>query len=434
MLRDVLESWRTSVSWSAGASVLLHAAVIAAFLLFSPDLTPIAVRRGEPIMIEFEDQSGSAPRGNPADRLRPSAADRRRGPGGGVPSPPPSASPLAPVPIEPARPLPPRSETPSRAPRASLPSTPNTAALEMTPPAPSPSARERAPIASRPLSQEPLRRKAEADVQAPLPKAPPRQLRSDGGSPSGRSADSPRAAQAPLPTGESQVPLAKAEPSVPSVSKESPGLGRAPEETSSGKTPEPARSRTPADVNAGSRPKGAMASVAGPEGSTPSPVSPPSTATTGREEGRSGSVGESMGPSAGSPDRTALVRDLNRGGGLRNGRVGIEGEPVPLDSKDPRYADYLKHIRRQIQEKWAYPREAAERELQGQLVVEIGIAKDGRIAYLDLRRSSGVRVLDVYAVNAVKLAQPFPPVPDRISLTGFPVTVVFNYILEIWRP
>jgi TonB family protein len=139
------------------------------------------------------------------------------------------------------------------------------------------------------------------------------------------------------------------------------------------------------------------------------------------------------GSSAADPgERLAAVPDPGRGGGLRSGRGGVEGEPVPLDSKDPRYSDYLKQLRRQIQDKWAYPREAAERDLQGQLIVEIGIAKDGRLAYLDLRRSSGVRVLDVYAMNAVRLAQPFPPVPDRISLTGFPVTVVFNYILEIW--
>jgi TonB family protein len=138
-------------------------------------------------------------------------------------------------------------------------------------------------------------------------------------------------------------------------------------------------------------------------------------------------------PSSADPgERIASVPDPGRGGGLRSGRGGIEGEPVPLDSRDPRYSDYLKQLRRQIQDKWAYPREAAERELQGQLIVEIGIAKDGRLAYLDLRRSSGVRVLDSYAMNAVRLAQPFPPVPDRISLTGFPVTVVFNYILEIW--
>ena len=113
------------------------------------------------------------------------------------------------------------------------------------------------------------------------------------------------------------------------------------------------------------------------------------------------------------------------------GRGGIEGEPVPLDSRDPRYSDYLKQLRRQIQDKWAYPREAAERELQGQLIVEIGIAKDGRLAYLDLRRSSGVRVLDLtrilagpthartlaeHGADVLHIASPWLPNPDAFVM------------------
>jgi TonB family protein len=133
----------------------------------------------------------------------------------------------------------------------------------------------------------------------------------------------------------------------------------------------------------------------------------------------------------GQGDRLAALRPEGWPGGLHGGRGGIEGEPIPLDTKDPNFNDYFERLRQQIKEKWVYPREAAERNIGGRLVMEFGIAKDGQLRFIELRRSSGVSVLDVYAVNAVKLASPFPPIPDRMSRTGIPVVAVFNYIIDI---
>jgi protein TonB len=136
-------------------------------------------------------------------------------------------------------------------------------------------------------------------------------------------------------------------------------------------------------------------------------------------------------PDAGGGDRLAALRPPSeRGGGPRDGRGGIEGEPVPLNTKDPRYNDYFEKLRRMIKDKWVYPREAAERNIGGQLMLEFGIAKDGHVRFVELRRSSGVAVLDDYAINAVKLAQPFPPIPDDLSRFGIPVLAVFNYVIE----
>ncbi len=115
------------------------------------------------------------------------------------------------------------------------------------------------------------------------------------------------------------------------------------------------------------------------------------------------------------------------GGGLREGRGGIEGEPIPLDTTDPRYTDYFERIRRQIKENWIYPREAGERGIGGQLLIEFAIRKDGWLAFVELKRSSGVTVLDQYALNALKLAQPFPPVPDSVSKGPLPIAGFFTY-------
>jgi TonB family protein len=121
---------------------------------------------------------------------------------------------------------------------------------------------------------------------------------------------------------------------------------------------------------------------------------------------------------------------LNRGqggGGLRGGRGGAEGEPVPLDTPDPKYQDYFNQLRERIKAKWIYPREAGDRGIGGQLLIEFHIAKDGRLQYIELRRSSGVEILDDYAIRAIQLADPYPPVPDAIAKRVLAVSGLFNY-------
>ncbi len=115
------------------------------------------------------------------------------------------------------------------------------------------------------------------------------------------------------------------------------------------------------------------------------------------------------------------------GGGLRQGRGLVEGEPIPLDTPDPRYSDYFDKIRQRIKANWIYPREAGDRGVGGQLVIHFAIAKDGKLEAIELRRSSGVPILDLYALNAIKLAQPFPPVPDSLSKRAIPIMGIFTY-------
>ena len=117
------------------------------------------------------------------------------------------------------------------------------------------------------------------------------------------------------------------------------------------------------------------------------------------------------------------------GGGLKGGRGGIEGEAIPLDTPDPKYQDYFNQIRERIKSKWIYPYEASSRGIGGELSIEFGIAKSGELQFIERRRSSGVELLDDYAMRAVQLASPFPPVPDAISKGGLPIHGIFRYQL-----
>ena len=113
---------------------------------------------------------------------------------------------------------------------------------------------------------------------------------------------------------------------------------------------------------------------------------------------------------------------------------GIEGEPIPLDSKDPEYKDYLDRVMRMIRQKRADSCVVARGYKSAQVVIEFGILKDGRVPFVIVRKQSEFDIYDKSAVQAIKLASPFPPVPPELMAkmkpesTGIPIRATFNYL------
>jgi TonB family protein len=192
-------------------------------------------------------------------------------------------------------------------------------------------------------------------------------------------------------------------------------------------------------------PKAAPAPPAPPKSEEPGPpskVAPPAPAPEPTQTAKATSPQSSTPPQqlgaptpprvASTPPESSPTSGMFRrggGGGLKGGRGGIEGEAIPLDTPDPKYQDYFNQIRERIKSKWIYPYEASSRGIGGELSIEFGIAKSGELQFIERRRSSGVELLDDYAMRAVQLASPFPPVPDAISKGGLPIHGIFRYQL-----
>jgi len=234
--------------------------------------------------------------------------------------------------------------------------------------------------------------------------APPRQA----APPAPPTPPAPKAA--PTPPAPKAAPTAPAPPAPPA-----PKLAEAPKSP-----PAPAKSDEP-----GPAPKAAPPAPAPDQSQTAKATPQPSSSPQ--------QLGAPAPPRVASapPESSATSGMFRRGGGggLKGGRGGIEGDAIPLDTPDPKFQDYFNQIRERIKSKWIYPYEASSRGIGGELAIEFGIAKSGELQFIERRRSSGVELLDDYAMRAVQLASPFPPVPDAISKGGLPIHGIFRYQL-----
>lgn len=137
-----------------------------------------------------------------------------------------------------------------------------------------------------------------------------------------------------------------------------------------------------------------------------------------------------------SPSLAAIPRSGGGGsqpdgpGAGERGREREGGVAIPLDTPDPRYAEYFLEVKKRIEAHLVYPQEAARRQQAGQLVLEFVIRRDGSIGLLELVRTSGVGILDRNSLRTVQLAAPFPPIPARITDESLPVSASFTYVLD----
>jgi TonB family protein len=279
------------------------------------------------------------------------------------------------------------------------PSRPAGAPVEPAPKAPAPPPR---------VAEAPPAPKALPAPKAPAPpKAPPAQ----------------RASPAPRPTPEPPRQVAKAEPPPPAV--KAPPEPPAPSPDALSKPPEPPAVKPP-DALAPPPP----AVVPPTPAAAPRVLAAPPAVPPGPGGERVGGQTQTALARPPGPAPPSIFRQPGGGGGAVGGRGGTAGEPVPLDTPDPNYREYMQQVKQRIYAKWGYPYEAQTRGLQGTLLIEFHIAKDGHLEFVQLRHTSGEEILDSFALNAVKLAQRYPPLPAAMQRDILPVVATFVYSLQ----
>jgi protein TonB len=75
-----------------------------------------------------------------------------------------------------------------------------------------------------------------------------------------------------------------------------------------------------------------------------------------------------------------------------------------------------------------YPSELRQKKLHGDLVLTVGIRRNGTVESIDIMRSSGIAEVDQAAVRIVQMCAPYAPLPDYIS-----AQVDILHITRTWR-
>jgi periplasmic protein TonB len=97
---------------------------------------------------------------------------------------------------------------------------------------------------------------------------------------------------------------------------------------------------------------------------------------------------------------------------------------LPKPAPDPVYtATLLSWLDRHKE----YPWMARRRGVQGQVVLRLAVARDGKITETEIETSSGAELLDKAALDMVQRASPVPPLPASIpgEIAQFRVPIVF---------
>jgi protein TonB len=92
-------------------------------------------------------------------------------------------------------------------------------------------------------------------------------------------------------------------------------------------------------------------------------------------------------------------------------------EFIGARAQEYRFARYVEDWRVKIERigELNYPQSARDQKIYGSLLLSVSIKADGSVEKIELRRSSGHKVLDEAAMNIVRLAAPYAPFPADIA-------------------
>lgn len=103
---------------------------------------------------------------------------------------------------------------------------------------------------------------------------------------------------------------------------------------------------------------------------------------------------------------------------------------ISANTKEYVYASYMRGWSDRVQRvgNLNYPEEARERKLYGDLLLTVGLRRDGSIQNITVIKSSGQPVLDAAAERIVRLSGPFPALPADASVDELYITRTWQFL------
>jgi len=103
---------------------------------------------------------------------------------------------------------------------------------------------------------------------------------------------------------------------------------------------------------------------------------------------------------------------------------------ISANTREYEYAAYMRAWVAKVERvgNLNYPEEVRRKKLVGDLVMTVGINRNGSVESIDITRSSGLPELDQAARRIVRLAAPYSPLPDNIKKS-----VDVLHITRTWR-
>ncbi|MGZ6210662.1 MAG: energy transducer TonB family protein, partial [Syntrophales bacterium] len=92
-----------------------------------------------------------------------------------------------------------------------------------------------------------------------------------------------------------------------------------------------------------------------------------------------------------------------------------------------KYSSYLKRIKKKIEDIWIYPQAAFEQEEEGTVVLRFSIGEGGDLTSSRIFESSGHNYLDRGALDVVRSAAPYDPLPREFNISQLNVVARFQY-------
>ena len=102
----------------------------------------------------------------------------------------------------------------------------------------------------------------------------------------------------------------------------------------------------------------------------------------------------------------------------------------PGEAMDALRGLFTGQVRQRIARARNYPRIARRRGMEGQPVIDFTLDKRGRLTKVDLAQTSGYRLLDRAALEAVHNGAPYPEIPPPLKIDSFRFKLPISFVLK----